>query len=273
MKAALIEYEGNRQSSLEQVGAVLQTNHFALIRNFPLSKDTLAAFCRNFGPLLPAYGTRIEGEEDIVGDVWVNADLNEQERLLTEGNSELGPHTAHAWRIHRPRYFGLLMINPGWRDQEAGNNGESIFTHIDDILSEMKRVYPESFNLDFKLLHETPVELQIRHAEDEIDHSPLLFDIEDGGIGLRYKGNTLELIAEAIPTIPNGRAYHEALSRLYVTAQHTEARLEVSLEAGDFAFFDNRRIMHARNTFPFSRTGGNEVTEVNPRRLYNIHVL
>lgn len=203
--------------------------------------------------------------------MWVNPNVSEQKRLRTEGNSELGLHTAKAWRIDRPRYFGLLIVNPGWRDQEPGNNGESIFTHIDDALSELRKTHPESFDNDFRLLHETPVRLPIHHAKDEIDYSPLLFDVEDEGIGLRYKENTKELIAQAVSTIPNGEKYYEALSRFYEAAQHARGRLEIPLEAGNLVLLDNWRITHARNTFPFNRHEQDGSVVLNPRHLFNIH--
>lgn len=269
----VLEYGFGQEAVTKKVGAALKENHIVLIKNFPASKDRLTTFCANFGSFLPPYGTRIENIDDMVGDVWVNPNISTEERLLTEGNSELGPHTAHAWRVERPRFFGLLMIDPGWRDQEQGNNGESIFTHINDILAEIKIRFPESYSYDFRLLHTTSVELPVHHMEDEVANSPILFDIDnDKGIGVRYKGNTKELIAASIPLIPNGRAYYEALSRFYEVAEQTSQRIEIGLDAGDFVLLDNRRVMHARRTFPFSRTGPTGM-EINPRYLYNIHIL
>lgn len=267
-----IDYENGPEVVSEKAQAVLNQEHIVLVRNFPPSKDSLIAFCANFGSFLPPYGTRIENMEDMVGDVWVNADVEEQNRLLTEGNSELGPHTAHAWRVERPRYFGLLMIDPGWRDQDQGNNGESVFTHIDAVLSEMRKRYPDSFDKDFNLLRNTPVRLPISFMEDEIDNSPIIFDVDGQGLGLRYKGNTKELIEQSADQIPDGRTYYQALSRFYESAQNATERIEIPLDSGDFVLVDNRRVMHARRPFPFSRMGV-AGQEINPRHLYNIHIL
>lgn len=268
-----IDYAQGIDNAVLQAEKELSMNEIVLIKNFPMSKDALAIFCSKFGILLSKDRGVVVTAEDAVGDVWINSNKDEKERLLTEGPLELKPHTAVSWRITRPKYFGLLMVDPGWRDEPPGNNGESNFIHLQDILGTMAQRNPESFENDYQLLRKIPVELRIKHRVDEIASSPLIFDLGELKIGFRYKGNTPELIRALIPELPQGEEYYSAFTHFTEAMYNPSKKIEIPLEAGNLILLDNRTVAHARKPFIEKRVDEKGQTIFNSRHLYNIHIL
>lgn len=256
----------------ELVKKVVDTNFIVKVVNFPLDKTVFAEFSKNLGPLMPKYKTTGISPEDYIGDVKIRTDIRPEDRLATERDGELKPHTAKSWGRERPRYFGLLMVDSGWIDQPSGMNGESIFVRTNDAVDEMQRLYPETFEEDFLLLKNTPVEFTATHLKDQVARMPLLFPIsKNGTLGLRYKENMRTVIERIAPPTQEGKRYIQAVDRFDKSLQ-TAPHIETQLNSGDLIILDNRTVAHARNTFLSERVDSNGKNITNPRHLYNIHM-
>ncbi len=267
-----VDYRLGLPFSVEQAKKALNSNYIVKITNFPLDKTTLIEFASNFGQLIPKYRAIGETPDDYIGDVRIRTDIRPEDRLATERDGELHPHTAKSWGLQRPRYFGLLMICPGWTDQSPGMNGESRFVRVIDAVGEMQQRLPQTFEEDFHLLAITPVEFTATHIKDDVVRMPILFQVDKQGMfGLRYKENMRAVLTRLAPPTPEGGRYIQAVER-FDGVLRTAAHIEVPLNAGDLIVLDNRIVAHARNPFVPERVDASGVAITNPRQLFNIHM-
>lgn len=254
---------------------VLSKESLVLVRSFPPDKNAFTNFSRSLGPLMPNY--RAKGgnsADDYIQEVRIRADIPPAERLSTERDGELKPHTAKSWGVSRPELFGLLMIDPGWRDQPQGNNGESILVRWKEVFLGMAERFPGSYQEDWAFLKDTKVTFTATHLKDPPATESLVTELDSPfDIGVRYKENMLSVIEKLISTLPNGERYYQAVARFEDVARTTAARFEFSMEPGDLYLVDNRRVGHARRPFESYRFGSDGQPVYNPRYLLNIHVL
>ncbi len=268
-----IEYGLGVGAASDLARQALAANYIVKITGFPTDARELADFSRAFGPLMPKYHATGDTPEDYVGDVRYRTDIAPDERLATERDGELRPHTAKSWALERPRYFGLLMVDPGWIDQPPGMNGESVFVRASDAVQEMGQRFSDSAEEDLHLLTATPVKFTATHIVDEVATMPLLFPIDGGTtLGIRYKENMLSVLRSMASMIPKGRRYIEAVERLDDALQ-TAPCIETPLQQGDLVVLGNRAVAHARRPFQAERTDGTGQIEYSPRNLYNIHIM
>lgn len=260
---------------LTLIKEVIARESLILIKRFPLDKNAFVDFSKNIGPLMANYRANSDGSaDDFTQEVRIRVDIPLEERLSTERDGELKPHTAKSWAITRPELFGLLMIDPGWRDQSQGNNGESILVRWRETFSKMSERFPDSYQEDWKLLKSTSIAFTAMHLLDRPANEPLVTELfSHFDIGVRYKENMLSVIEKLIPNIPNGDRYYQAVARFDEVARTIATRFEFPMEPGDLYFVDNRRIGHARRPFEFSRVDSNGQLIYNPRFLVNIHIL
>lgn len=257
------------------VEKVLSQESLVLIRDFPPHKNAFASFSRCLGPLMPSYrATGDNSADDYVQEVRIRSDTPPQERLSTERDGELKPHTAKSWAITRPELFGLLMIESGWVDQARGSNGESILVRWREVFLEMSERFPSTYEEDWLLLKSTNIIFTATHLKDSPANEPLITELNSPfDIGVRYKENMTNVIQGLIPTIPEGERYYQAVLRFDDIARTTRARYEFRMEPGDLYFVDNRRVGHARRPFQSYRQDPKGQLTYTPRFLLNIHIL
>ncbi len=259
---------------VDQTRQVFHQEAVVLLRKFPTDKDLLVDFSRQLGPLMPGYRTVADSANGYIQEVRIRPDISPEERLATERDGELKPHTAHSWGLVRPQVFGLLMIDPGWRNQPPGNNGESILVRWKDIFLEMAERFPNSYEEDWAVLKSTNILFTAAHLQDSPANEPIIVELGSKyDIGVRYKENMLSVIERLIHQIPNGERYYQALLRFDEVAQTTSSRYEFPMEAGDLYLVDNRRVGHARRSFEAQRISSDTQPVYNPRFLFNIHIL
>ncbi|OGK35798.1 hypothetical protein A3A93_03290 [Candidatus Roizmanbacteria bacterium RIFCSPLOWO2_01_FULL_38_12] len=267
-----VDYSQGSLQASELARKALDKNHIVELTHFPHDQEVLASFCSGFGPLMPKYRATGTTPADYVGDVRFRSDIKLEDRLATEKDGELRPHTAKSWGLERPRYFALLMVNPGWTNQPAEMNGESRFVRAQDAVAEMGLQFPDTFKEDFQLLTSTPVRFTATHIQDETAHMPILFFVDGNGtLGLRYKENMLSVLTKLAPSIENGERYVEAVQR-FDEALQTAPHIETLLQPGELIIMDNRVVAHARRTFVSTGTDDIGQVVINPRHLYNIHM-
>lgn len=257
------------------VREVLYKESLVLVKGFPPDKDAFANFSRSLGPLMPNYRAKGDGlADDYVQEVRIRPEIPAEERLSTEKDGELKPHTAKSWAITRPELFGLLMIEPGWRDQPRGSNGESILVRWKDVFLEMSERFPRSYQEDWTILKGTNVFFTATHLPDPPANESLVTELTSPlDIGVRYKENMLNVIGRLISGITNGKRYYQALLRFDEVARTTATKFEFPMETGDLYIVDNRRVGHARRLFEPYRIGFDGQLTYNPRFLINIHIL
>ncbi len=258
--------------AVELAKRTLQGNGIVQITDFPLDRQTLVDFSANFGTLMPKYKATGSSPQDYIGDVQIRPDIKPEDRLSTEGTSELHPHTAKSWSFDRPKYFGLLMIDGGWTNQPEGMNGESMFVRLGDILETMKLKYPETFAEDFELLTETQVTFTATHIQDQVDTAPIIYPLDTrGALGFRWKENMQQVIERMASSLPQGERYLQAINRFNAASQDAP-HIETLLRPGELVLLDNRTVAHARRPFVSERTDASGNKIYNPRHLYNIHL-
>lgn len=252
---------------------ILTKEYLVLVRNFPPDKNTFTSFSGRLGSLMPSYRAKGNNSADnYVQEVRIRPDIPAEERLSTERDGELKPHTAKSWAVTRPELFGLLMINPGWREQPSGNNGESILVRWREVFLEMSERYPGSYEEDWALLKNTKIIFTATHLKDPSANEPLVIELGSSiDIGVRYKENMTSVIEKLIPTLPDGERYYQAILRFEEVARTTTARYEFPMETGDLYIVDNRRVGHARRSFESYRIGPDGQPVYNPRFALNIH--
>ena len=252
---------------------LLLESPFARIRNFPISKHQLADFCTRLGPLQPAYRSQGIEPADMIGDVCIRSDLATEDRHLTEDSGPLRLHTARSWGVNRPTYFGLLMIEPGWRDQPYGMNGESVFAIWRTILENMSKKFPGTFDRDLDLLTTIPLQFGATHLEGVVADEPIVFEVESkNSFGVRFKENMPRIVTETIEKLSGSDAYLQAFERFNETVQDTKAKSETVLESGDLVVFDNRLVAHGRYPFLQAQITANDEVIYNPRHMYNVYI-
>lgn len=268
-----IEYKPG-STFVDQIRQMLHHEWVVLVRKFPTDKDLLVDFSRSLGPLMPGYRAAGNSADDYVQEVRIKPDISPEDRLATERDGELKPHTAHSWGIVRPQAFGLLMIDPGWRNQPPGNNGESVLVRWRDIFLEMSERFPNTYEEDWMVLKSTNILFTAAHLPDPPANEPIIAELGSTfDIGVRYKENMLSVIEKLIPEIPNGETYYQAFSRFDQVVQTTVSRYEFPMESGDLYLVDNRRVGHARKPFESQRMSSETQPVYNPRLLLNIHIL
>lgn len=263
-----VDYRIGREHSCRRAREALACDHIVHIANFPTDGTTLVEFGSCFGTVRPRSSSLQSSIEDYVGVVRLRHDIEPEARLVTQDNAELRPHTAHSWGLERPRYFALLMVDPGWTDTDPGTHGESLFVAVTDALDTMARRWPDRYDDDLRLLTHTSVEFWGKLRLSAVSRQPLLFPVaERGPLGIRYREGMLDALSEVADTITDGERFLEAVNRLD-QALMTAPRVELQLGSGDLIFLDNRLVTHARRPFVARSDGG----LWNPRLVYSLHV-
>lgn len=263
-----VDYRIGRERSCTRAREALVSKHIVHIANFPTDGPTLVEFGSCFGTVRPRSSTLQSTIEDYVGVVQLRHDIEPEARLVTQDNAELRPHTAHSWGLERPRYFALLMVDPGWTDSDPGTHGESLFVAVADALDTMAQRWPNHYDDDSRHLTHTPVEFWGKLRRSAVSRQPLLFPVaERGPLGIRYREGMLDALSECVDTITDGEQFLEAVNRLD-QALLTAPRVELQLGSGDLILLDNRLVTHARRPFVARSDSG----LWNPRLVYSLHV-
>ncbi|MBI4130189.1 TauD/TfdA family dioxygenase [Candidatus Roizmanbacteria bacterium] len=214
---APVDYRRGLGNTSELARRTVDRTGIVRVVNFPPDMRTLVEFCSTFGPLMPKYRATGTAPEDYIGDVRIRTDIPPEDRLATERDGELRPHTAKSWGLQRPRYFGILMINPGWTNQSFGMNGESRFVRAGDAVDELQRRFPQTADEDFHLLTTTPVEFMATHIRDDVARMAIVFPVDSiSTLGLRYKENMRDVLIRLAPPTLEGKRYVQAVTMIAV---------------------------------------------------------
>ncbi len=246
------------------------------LRNFPPDMDLFAEFLSSFGQLLSNYGEKY-GLESYSKHPSINV-VRYQERdggdkFVHEQGGELRAHSARSWSKARPAFFSMLMVDPGWLDQESGQNGESISVRWRDVLSLLEAKDAELFARDFQLLTTTPLRFAANHVVEPTSDLPLLYPLADAAdrydLGVRMKVDILSKIEQMRDDVPDYESYREALLRFCEGANDPAVCVSYQMAAGDLVMVDNNRFGHGRLGMVARREAGRR-TLLNPRELWSV---
>ncbi|MFL5739959.1 MAG: TauD/TfdA family dioxygenase, partial [Flavisolibacter sp.] len=194
-----------------------------------------------------------------------------QQRLPTQGCSEILFHTARAFAKLRPVYFSMLMIDHGWVE-EPGNSGESRLVYWKDVIDEMYLRYPSEAQGDLEILSTTPISYSPSYAKDEPAELPIIINYQDEEkIEVRVWENILSTLTEI--DILDKDKYLKSLERFYSVANSCSRAIEYIMSNNMLIILDNRKVAHARKPFQGQKKNGNGNVELNPRKILSTHIL
>jgi hypothetical protein len=268
----------------EIAGAVrelVRTNHAAYVRNFPIDADHFVEFLSMFGEPLPNYGSKSEGQATDsyrVHPVINQVRYKEREgagKFVHERGGELRAHSARSWRKQRPAYFSMLMVDPGWRDQEEGANGESILVRWRDALRLLAEQEPVQSVADLELLSRTRICFPANNVVEETSDLPLIYRLDDPedeyDYGVRLKVDILDKLDLLREYLDDVEAYAAAVRRFIEAANDPAVRISYPMDSGDLVFVDNNRFGHGRRSIVTARDQNGE-RALNPRELWSVTV-
>ena len=236
-----------------------------LARGFRLSLDHYLAVLSQLGHPLPYYGPNPnEGTHPRHPAVHrVRYDAADAERgALHAVDGCLTLHSAQSLREPRPRFFSMLMIDPGWLDGAPGSNGETILVRWRDAFREMARRNPDSWRETVDILaSDVPLTDDVR--------KPVVYRLADGrdefdmGVRVKYAMERNAALAESRASA--------ALNELLDCAAAPGVIREGQLYSGDLLVLDNDRCGHGRRRVIGQRTDASGST-FNPRELWSVTV-
>lgn len=232
------------------------------VTNFPASAVQLIHLLKNLGTPLSYYGgdTGTHPDHDAIWRVsYDRAGAGRGEAHAIDG--PLALHSSQSLLEPRPRYFCMLMANPGWQDQQGGMNGRSLLVPWADALRSLSEAHPTDFAGMLKAL------LSGISYPDGITRS-VVYPIErkqhEYDYGVRLKSDLLKHLEENSPD----EQITKVVAALAEAAQRTARG--VQLGAGDLVVVDNNRWGHGRESvigqLPIEGGGWN----INPRELWSL---
>ena len=274
-KFALVA-EGSVRTTAERCVQALERAHFAYVRQFPRAVDDFVELLERIGDPLPNYG---EGEDlesyhlhQFVNRVRVTA-RSESVKRVHERAGALDLHSARAWREPRPRYFVMLMIDPGWQDDAQGRNGLSRLCAWHDALRLLLAEKAERTAASVALLRQTPIRFRANNVKETPSTRPLVYELSDArdvyDVGVRMKYDIHNALATCAELGADVDRYHEAVQQLRLAADRAGATYQML--AGDLIIIDNNRFAHGRTDMLAERVVAGR-TVLNPRELWSATV-
>jgi len=250
--------------ALGQVEEVLRRDGLVRIAGFPANTAHLIGFVSGLGTPLGYYGGDAGTHADN-GAIWqVKYDPEASSRGEVHAvDGPLPVHSSQALREPRPRYFCMLMVDPGWQDAQPGYNGESLLVRWSDALQEISQRKPATYQSILETLLRS-----IRHPDDSLRSIAYrLADMRnDFDFGVRLKSDLLAHLRDSAPEDP----VTSVVTQFADAAQRMARR--VQLEAGDLVLVDNDRWGHGRESTVGRRRTATGDWLANPRELWSLTI-
>jgi len=254
--------------------------HICLVRGFATEPGRYLEFLNHFGTPLANYSSR-----SALADHDPHPQINRVKYKRKDESAAqsvhyvaggLRPHSARSWCAPRPAYFAMLMVDPGWRDAEAGQRGESVVLGWHHLFERLAERDGEVFAEHFARLSRTPVTFEANNVRETLSDSPLLYPLADSAgpfdVGVRLKQDMREKVLGLAESIEDFPAYQEALHYLLDSSDEPAFHAEFPLDAGDVLLLDNNRFAHGRRRIIGERATA-AGAEFNPRELWSVTVV
>ncbi|WP_221322972.1 TauD/TfdA family dioxygenase [Actinoplanes sp. L3-i22] len=270
-----IDADGRVDADLAgRVREVLDDQGIALIHGFPREPDAYVAFLRTFGEPFENYSASGKMHDDephpVLNRVKYRAPETRQSSSVHYIDGSLTPHSARAWTDPRPAFFSMYMVDAGWRDLPAGQNGESIFVRWHDLFK--NEAADQDFQSHLKILTESPLVFRSKNVEEAISELPLVYPLSDAqdefDHGVRMKQDLLAVLGDNKGGSEIGPEYLAAAEALVAAAARSTNQIQFNMETGDVVIVDNDRVSHGRT----GMVGESEIDgerALNPREIWS----
>lgn len=242
----------------------------AAVVGFPSDPAQLVDFARRLGPPMRKHSATTDEISAYVGDVRVRPDIDSANQLPTQGSEELSFHTARSYTVNRPRYFAMLMVNPGWLDAPVRHRGESLLVRWADVIAEHECEFASTYELDLRVLSQYRVRYKPSYVSDPAAFEPILSMTDGGWIAVRYWERMLLSCRELLAAEHDAFPFLDALERFDHTANSCERIIDYQMQANQLIVLRNQFVAHARRPFVASRSNAEQ--QWNPRHLLSIHI-
>jgi alpha-ketoglutarate-dependent taurine dioxygenase len=254
-------------------------HHVCFVHGFPLDPEEFLAFLGAFGTPLANYSSRSDLEKSDPHPQINRVKYKRREEVKKHSvhyvAGGLRPHSARSWYSPRPRFFSMLMIEPGWRDTPPGERGESLVLNWHAMFEELAERDGDVFEEHFARLSETPITFQANNVRETLCDLPLLYPLEDAAarydVGVRLKQDLGEKILGIQDEIPDFPRYRESLQYFLDASNEEDFQTVFPMDGGDLILVDNNRFAHGRRGILGERVVDGRV-ETNNRELWSVTV-
>jgi alpha-ketoglutarate-dependent taurine dioxygenase len=260
-------------------GELMVGSHVSFVRNFPIDPDSFLEFLGEFGTPLANYSSRSDLEKSDPHPQINRVKYKRREDTTKQSvhyvAGGLRPHSARSWYSPRPRFFAMLMVEPGWRDTPPGERGESLVLGWHAMFNELAAQDGDVFEEHFARLSDTPITFQANNVRETLCDSPLLYPLDDASgphdMGVRLKQDLGEKVLTIQDQIPDFPRYRESLQYLLDASNEEQFQTVFPMDSGDLVMVDNNRFAHGRRKIVGERTVEGRI-ETNNRELWSVTV-
>ena len=157
---------------------VMEHQRAVRVGSFPLEPDAYLEFLQAFGEPLANYSSRSDLDKTDphpqINRVKYKRKADTTKHSVHYVAGGLRPHSARSWFAPRPRYFAMLMLDPGWLDTPPGERGESLMLEWQPMFAELAERDGETFEEHFERLSSTPLRFRANNVREELSELPLL---------------------------------------------------------------------------------------------------
>ncbi len=257
----------------------MQKYGVCLISGFPTETERYLELLEQFGEPLTNYSSLSDLDKD---DPSTKINMVRYKRKKSDGpksvhyiDGELKPHSARSWRLQRPRYFAMLMVDPGWRDMEAGLRGESVILSWQYMFEQLAQLDSEVFETHFARLSSTPLRFEANNVKEDCSSSPLCYPLPDAAsrfdVGVRLKQDLQEKLPGLQAQFEDYEAYRASIDYLVAATVRPEFQARFPLNKSDLILIDNNRFAHGRCPITGEREVDGRAIN-NPRELWSVCV-
>lgn len=265
-------HEVSPEISAADAEKLLSQGEGLLLRQFGAEPQKLMQMATQFGLVGQNY-RRASGMSDLEEDDFpFNVVKVKPPRsgamLLHEKAGGLRLHSARSWAKHRPKYFMLVMVEPGWRDFSFGLNGESLYAPWRSAIKYLAETQPSNYNKIMDALR-VPITFTADNVIEDVSHEPIIYaidnPIDEYDFGVRMKQDLVQALARQKNDAPIETV--NAIGALQDAATELAWRYAFSLESGDLVIINNNRWGHGRcDLLP---TRADQPGILNPREVWS----
>jgi alpha-ketoglutarate-dependent taurine dioxygenase len=265
------------EQTFEKMKPALESRRLCLIRGFPTDPLAFLKLLDCFGEPLTNYSSLSDLEKD---DPNTKINRVRYKRGKAGGpksvhyiDGELKPHSARSWRMQRPRYFSMLMVDPGWRDTDEGQRGESVVLEWRYMFQQLAAQDGDTFERHFERLRTMPVHFEANNVREDTSRSPLCYPLPDAAdrfdVGVRLKQDLQQNLPKLREQFDDFDGYRDAVDYLVQATKQSRYQARFPLDSGDLIIVDNNRFAHGRCNIVGEREVDGE-TVFNPRELWSV---
>ncbi|WP_460132616.1 TauD/TfdA family dioxygenase [Pseudomonas sp. S1_E04] len=262
----------------EEVKEHLLRNGLAYVKKFPLDADVYLSLVEMYGKPLVNYSSKSQLDDGspnpYINKVKFKLPKKDEAVSVHYVGAELKPHNARSWLNPRPKYFAMLMVDPGWRNTDVGSRGESKIVEWAEFFYHLHKADPHTYARHMHTLLTTNIRFTADNVKEEVLDSPLVYELEDKkgpfDFGVRLKQDLLERYAGFSNEIEDSDCYLSALTYLVTAVRAANAHKHYVMESGDLIIMDNNRFAHGRYPIVGQRTGQSGEIVSNPRELWSL---